>query len=177
MALLPMETEYHGSCWSLVAGTHHSLLTHEKKCHGDAFQADCCVKMLFLLQFYYDTETSRSWLTCWKWTAMMTLQFHQQNCVNSNGSWWWFLWPFLWFWFIHSAGILCRIGNLVKTLWKKLLIVVSFIVKFTKSLWWIKLTWWCKPSVSIQGDGNGIDVVSSGLDVTIVHQVILDFEL
>jgi hypothetical protein len=87
------------------------------------------------------------------------------------------LWPFLWFWFIHSAGILCRIGNLVKTLWKKLLIVVSFIVKFTKSLWWIKLTWWCKPSVSIQGDGNGIDVVSSGLDVTIVHQVILDFEL
>jgi hypothetical protein len=21
------------------------------------------------------------------------------------------LWPFLWFWFIHSTGILCRIGT------------------------------------------------------------------
>jgi hypothetical protein len=27
-------------------------------------QADCCVKMLFLLQFFYGTVTSRSWLTC-----------------------------------------------------------------------------------------------------------------
>jgi hypothetical protein len=31
--------------------------------------------------------------------------------------------------------------------------------------------------VCIQGDGNGIGVVSSGLDVTIVHQAIVDFEL
>jgi hypothetical protein len=52
MALLPMETEYRGSCWRLVAVTHHSLPTREKKCHGDAFQADCCVKMLFLSQFF-----------------------------------------------------------------------------------------------------------------------------
>jgi hypothetical protein len=52
MALLPMETEYRGSCWHLVPVTHHSLPTREKKCHGDVFQADCCVKMLFLLQFF-----------------------------------------------------------------------------------------------------------------------------
>jgi hypothetical protein len=45
MALLPMETEYHGSYWCLVAVTHHSLPTREKKCHGNAFQAvvwKCC---------------------------------------------------------------------------------------------------------------------------------------
>jgi hypothetical protein len=47
-----METEYHGSCWCFVAMTHHSLPTREKKCHGDAFQVDCSVKMLFLLQFF-----------------------------------------------------------------------------------------------------------------------------
>jgi hypothetical protein len=74
--------------------THHSLPTREKKCHGDAFPADCCVKMLFLLQFFYGTVTSRSWLTGWKWTAMMTLRFRQQNRVDSDGSWWRFLWPF-----------------------------------------------------------------------------------
>ena len=49
MALLPMENEYRGSYWRLVAVTHHSLPTREKKCHGDAFQADCCVKMLFFM--------------------------------------------------------------------------------------------------------------------------------
>jgi hypothetical protein len=82
-----------------------------EKCHGDAFQADCCVKMLFLSQFFYSTVTSRSWLTCWKWTAMMTLRFRQQNRVDGDGSWWRFLWPFLWFWFVHSTGILRRIGT------------------------------------------------------------------
>jgi hypothetical protein len=74
--------------------THHSMPTREKKCHGDAFQA---------------AVTSRSWLTCWKWTAMMTLRFRQQNRVDGDGSWWQFLWPFLWFWFVHSTGILRRI--------------------------------------------------------------------
>jgi hypothetical protein len=47
------------------------------------------------------------------------------------------LWPFLWFWFVHSTGILCRIGTkheiLVRKsrenpLEKNLSIVVSFIL-------------------------------------------------
>jgi hypothetical protein len=95
------------------------------------------VKMLFLLQFFYSTVTSMSWLTCWKWTAMMTLHFRQQNCVDGDGSWWQFLWPFLWFWFVHSTGILCRTGTKHEiSVWKSrenplekiLSIVISFVV-------------------------------------------------
>jgi hypothetical protein len=52
------------------------------------------VKMLLLSQFFYGTGTSRSWLTFWKWTAMITLRFRQQNRVDGDGSWWRFLWPF-----------------------------------------------------------------------------------
>jgi hypothetical protein len=55
------------------------------------------VKMPFVSQFFYSTVTSRSWLTCWKRTAMMTLRFRQQNRVDGDGSWWRFLWLFLWF--------------------------------------------------------------------------------
>jgi hypothetical protein len=74
-------------------------------------------------------------LTCWKWMAMMMLRFRQQNCVDGDGSWWQFLWPFLWFWFVHSTGILHRIGTkhemLVSQenpLEKNLSIVISFVV-------------------------------------------------
>jgi hypothetical protein len=108
-----------------------------KKCHGDAFQADCCVKMLFLLQFFYDTVTSRSWLTCWKWTAMMMLCFRQQNRVYGDGSWWQFFVSFLVIFFVHSTGILCRIHTKHEIMVRKsrenplqkiLSIVVSFVV-------------------------------------------------
>jgi hypothetical protein len=97
------------------------------------------VKMLFLSQFFYSTVTSRSWLTCWKWTAMMTLRFRQQNRVDGDGSWWWFLWPFFWFWFVHSTGILRRIGtkheisvrkSRENPLEKNLSIVIRFVVKY-----------------------------------------------
>jgi hypothetical protein len=117
--------------------THHSLPTREKKCHGDAFQADCCVKMLFLSQFFYSTVTSGSWLTCWKWTAMMTLHFRQQNRVDGDGSWWRFFVAFLVIFFVHSTGILRRIGTkheiLVRKsrenpLEKNLSIVIRFVV-------------------------------------------------
>jgi hypothetical protein len=86
------------------------------------------VKMLFLLQFFYSTVTSRSWLTCWKWTAMMTLRFHQQNRVDGDGSWWRFLWPFFCgfdssilqgFYVGLVQNMRFRCGNLVKTRWKK----------------------------------------------------------
>jgi hypothetical protein len=95
------------------------------------------VKMLFLSQFFYSTVTSRSWLTCWKWTAMMTLRFRQQNRVDGDGSWWRFLWPFLWFWFVDSTGILRRTGtkheisvrkSRENPLEKILSIVISFVV-------------------------------------------------
>jgi hypothetical protein len=95
------------------------------------------VKMLFLSQFFYSTVTSRSWLTCWKWTAMMTLRFRQQNRVNGDGSCDGFCGLFLWFWFVHSTGILRRIGTkheiLVRKsrenpLEKNLSIVIRFVV-------------------------------------------------
>jgi hypothetical protein len=83
-------------------------------------------------------STSRSWLTCWKWTAMMTLRFRQQYRVDGDGSWWRFLWPFFWwFWFVHSTGILRRIGtkheisvrkSRENPLKKNLSVVVSFVV-------------------------------------------------
>jgi hypothetical protein len=47
------------------------------------------------------------------------------------------LWPFLWFWFVHSTGILCRIGtkheisvrkSRENPLEKYLSIVISFVV-------------------------------------------------
>jgi hypothetical protein len=81
-------------------------------------------------------------LTCWKWTAMMTLRFHQQNRVDGDGSWWQFFVAFFVIFFVHSTGILRRSGtkheisvwksreNLLK---KNLSIVISFIVWFSYS--------------------------------------------
>jgi hypothetical protein len=110
------------------------------------------VKMLFLSQFFYSTVRSRSWLTCWKWTAIMTLRFRQQNHVDGDGSWWRFLWPFFVIFFVHSTGILRRIGtkheisvrkSRENPLEKTLSIVIRFVVScnFWDSNPWLH-NWW-----------------------------------
>jgi hypothetical protein len=94
---------------------------------------------------FYGTVTSRSWLTCWKWTAMMTLRFRQQNRVDGDGSWWRFLVSFLVIFFVHSTG---RCSNHVGVL-AKTSFFIWFVVPFQELIYWQFRSNWRFRSISI----------------------------